>query len=160
MLIKLVCLNLNRRDTRQQPVPAYSPANRADRKAASKRIYHCVYRVQQCVYISWNVCSHLCTEHELHSTQHTGLYIAHTCFYDWKRVHNSINMYIHVWSEQCTYTFIPQNVHTMYIQCIFMYIHLQKCIYMYVHVYDFQCLYIQCLSCCTIALYIECIYMV
>ncbi len=31
MLIKLVCLNLNRRDTRQQPVLAYRPAGRANK---------------------------------------------------------------------------------------------------------------------------------
>ena len=50
--IKLVCLNLNRRDTRQQPVPASRPASRANQKAGSKRIYQCTYPVQQCLYIS------------------------------------------------------------------------------------------------------------
>ena len=38
MPIKIVCLNLNRSDTRQQPVPAYRPAGRANRKAAAKKI--------------------------------------------------------------------------------------------------------------------------
>jgi hypothetical protein len=40
-------LNLIQHDTRQQPVPAYRPANLANQKAAS-----CTYLVQQCLYIS------------------------------------------------------------------------------------------------------------
>ncbi len=52
MPIKLVCLNLNSRDTRQQPVPASRPASQANQKAGSKRIYQCTYPVQQCLYIS------------------------------------------------------------------------------------------------------------
>ena len=53
MLIKLLYLNLNGRNTRQQPVPAYRPASRANQKAAAKRmIYQCTYPVQQCLYIS------------------------------------------------------------------------------------------------------------
>ncbi len=39
MLIKLVCLNLNRCDTWQQPDPAYRPASRANKKAAPRRIH-------------------------------------------------------------------------------------------------------------------------
>ncbi len=49
-------------------------------------------------------------------------------------------------SERCAYTFIACFVHTMYIPCTYMYIHLQKCMYMCVHVYDFSYLYIACLS--------------
>ncbi len=48
----LVCLNLNRHGTRQQPVSAYRPAGRANKKAAAKRIYQCTYSVQQCLYMS------------------------------------------------------------------------------------------------------------
>jgi hypothetical protein len=131
MLIKLVCLNLNRRDTRQQPVPAYRSANRANKKAASERIYHCVYPVQQCLYISWNVCSHLCTDHELHSTQYAGCYIVLTCLYDSKRVHNSINMYIHVWTM-----YIKRLYLGMYIPCTY---HVNTCIYICRNVYT--CMY-------------------
>ncbi len=36
MLIKLVCFNLNTRDTWQQPDPAYRPASRANIKAEPK----------------------------------------------------------------------------------------------------------------------------
>jgi hypothetical protein len=36
MLIKLVCLNLNRHDTLQQPVPAYKPASLANEKLQPK----------------------------------------------------------------------------------------------------------------------------
>jgi hypothetical protein len=43
MLIKLVCLNLNRCDTWQQPDP--------NQKAAPKGIHQCTYTVQQCLYI-------------------------------------------------------------------------------------------------------------
>jgi hypothetical protein len=51
MLIKLVCLNLKRCDTWQQPDPAYRPASRANKKAADKRIHQYTYNVQQCLYI-------------------------------------------------------------------------------------------------------------
>jgi hypothetical protein len=51
MLIKLVCLNLNRCDTWQQPDPAYRPASRANKKAAPKGIHQCTYNIQQCLYI-------------------------------------------------------------------------------------------------------------
>ncbi len=40
MLLKLVCLNLNRRYTRQQPVPAYKPANLLKKIAAAKMIVY------------------------------------------------------------------------------------------------------------------------
>ena len=134
MPIKLVCLNLNRCDTRQQPVPANRPASRANQKAAAERIYQCTYTVERCMYTvhrclynSWNVCSHLYTEHCLHKHVYTCLYIVCTCLYDAKLVCKCINMYIHVWtmyihvySLHCTY-----HVHTMYI-----------------HVYDFSVLYI------------------
>jgi hypothetical protein len=53
--IKLVCLNLIRHDTGQQPVPAYRPANQANKKAAASCTYQvqqCTYPVQQCLYIS------------------------------------------------------------------------------------------------------------
>jgi hypothetical protein len=50
--IKLVCLNLIRHDTGQQPVPAYRPAYRANKKAASCMypVQQCTYTVQQCTY--------------------------------------------------------------------------------------------------------------
>ena len=131
MLIKLLYLNLNGRDTRQQPVPAYRPASRANQKAAAKRmIYQCTYPVQQCLYISWNVCSRLYTEHKLHSTWYTGLYIECTCLHDSKLVYNSMNMYIHVW--------------TMYIH-----VYTSECTYhvrtMYIHVYTFQDMSVPCM---------------
>ncbi len=61
ILIKLVCLNFIRHDTRQQPVPANRTANRANKKAASSTypvqqctypVQQCTYPVQQCLYIS------------------------------------------------------------------------------------------------------------
>ena len=55
MQIKLVCLNLNRRDTWQQPGPAYRPASRANQKAEPKG------------YIS--ICTpfnNVCTFHEMY----------------------------------------------------------------------------------------------
>ena len=107
MPIKLVCLNLNRRETRQQPVPAYRPASRANKKAAAKRIYSSV-RTQF---------NDVCTVHEMHvaictqnisntKLEDTGLYIVCTCLYDSKRVYLWIYMYIHVWTMYThVYTF-------------------------------------------------------
>ena len=131
MPIKLVCLNLNRRETRQQPVPAYRPASRANQKAAAKRmIYQCTYPVQQCLYISWNVCSRLYTEHKLHSTWYTGLYIECTCLHDSKLVYNSMNMYIHVWTMY---------IHVYTLECTY---HVRT---MYIHVYKFWDMSIPCM---------------
>ena len=99
MPIKLVSLNLNRHDTRQQPVPAYSdrPASQKNKKAAAKRMYSSV-RTQF---------NDVCTVHEMYvaictrnirytKLAYTGLYIVCTCLYDSKHVHNTINRYIHV----------------------------------------------------------------
>ena len=97
MPIKLVCLNLNRHETRQQPVPAYRPASRTNQKAAAKGIYSSV-RTQF---------NHVCTFHEMYvaictlnisytKLAYTGLYIECTCLYDSKRVYLCIYMYIHV----------------------------------------------------------------
>ena len=160
MPIKLVSLNLNRHDTRQQPAPAYRPASRANQKAASKRTYQCTYTFQQCLYISWNVCSHLYTEHGLHNTQYTSstdLYIVCTCLYNSKHVQNCMNMYVHVWTmyihvytSECTY-----HVRTMYIRvCTFaeMYIRVCTCLWFSLLVYTMS------VSRCQQALYIGCIY--
>ena len=72
MLIEIVCLNLNRRDTLQQPVATYRPASRANQKAETKRIHQCTYTVQQCLYISGNKHSHLYTAHHLYRTACTS----------------------------------------------------------------------------------------
>ena len=134
MPIKLVCLNLNRRDTWQQPlaVPAYRPASRANQKAAPKRIHQCTYTFQWCLYISWNVCSHLYTVHQL----------------DMHTMYRFVNgMYMFIWVKTCIYLYIHvhtrlNNVHTrlylfMYVPCTYMFILFQNCIYM-VH----TCVYI------------------
>ncbi len=160
MPIKLVCLNLNRRDTRQQPVQAYRPASQVNQKAAAKAVYQCTYPVQWGLYISWNVCSHLYTEHELHNTQHTCLYIR------WYiHVYMIQNTYIIVktctYMSECTYTFTSQNVHTYHV-------HHDTCRYVFAEMYTHvscTCLCFSILvyttgmsvSCrCTIALYIHC----
>ena len=123
-----------------QPQPTGQPAGRI-KIAASKRIYPCTYPVQQCLYISWNVCSLLYTEHELHNTQYTGLYIVCTCLYDSKCVCTCINMYIHVWtmyvhvcSPECTYHVHTLYIHvydfaSLYVPCTYMYIHFMTCTY-------------------------------
>ena len=120
MPIKLVCLNLNRRETRQQPVPAYRdrPASQKNKKAAAKRMYISV-RTQF---------NDVCTVHEMYvaictrnisctKLAYTGLYIVCTCSYDSKRVYTCLYWYIHVWT---------------------MYIHVWT---MYIHVYTFHCTY-------------------
>ena len=112
--------------------------------------------VQQCLYISWNVCSLLYTEHELHNTQYTGLYIVCTCLYDSKRVCTCINMYIHVWTmyvhvcPECTY-YVHTNMSMILHYCTY---HVHTCIYIswYVHT--------RLSVVCTIALSEECTYMV
>jgi hypothetical protein len=115
---------------RQQPVSAYRPAGgRANQKAAAKleMRYQCTYTVQWCICISWSVCNHLYTEHQLHKLCITCIYmfvhwhdcmyiimfICHdsnhvfTCIYTYIRVRT---MYMHVYhSSDCTY-----DVRTMY----------------------------------------------
>ena len=116
MPIKLVCLNLNRCDTRQQPVPANRPASQANQKAAAERIYQCTYTVELgmytvhcCLYNSWNVCSHLYTEHCLYI--HVCTLYVHVCMMQTLYVNVQTCTYM---SEQCTYMFIAENVYTMY----------------------------------------------
>ena len=154
--IKLVCLNLIGHDTGQQPVPAYRPANRANKKAAASCTYQvqqctypvqqCTYPVQQCLYISWNVWGELCTQHELHNNQCTRLYTVRTCLYNPKWVRKPINVYIHVWtmyihvySSLCTY-----HVHTMYIRVHTfseMYVHVCTCSWFFIFVHS---MYVSC----------------
>jgi len=163
MPIKLVCLNLNRCDTRQQPVPANRPASRTNKKAAAERIYQCTYTVERCMYTvhrclynSWNVCSHLYTEHCLY-VQVCTLYV-HVCMMQTLYVNVQTCTYM---SEQCTYMFVAFIVHTMYIPCTYMFMIFHFCTY---HVYT--CIYISwfvytCLSSVhTLALSEACTYMV
>ncbi len=141
MPIKLVCLNLNRHDTWQQPVPAYKPAILANQKAAVKRIYQYTYLVQRCLYILWNVCSLLYIKHQLHRPLIYRFVHCSTCWYDSKRVYKCIymyiyfwTMYVHVYTSECTYHVrtMYRRAYTfaeMYIQCTYMYRHFEKCIY-------------------------------
>jgi hypothetical protein len=93
MLIKLVCLNLNRCDTWQQPDPAYRPASRADKNQKDISVH--------------TLFNNVCTFHEMYTaicTQNinyknlacTGLYMVCTCLYKLKHVYSCINMYIQV----------------------------------------------------------------
>ena len=131
MLIEIVCLNLNRRDTLQQPVATYRPASRANQKAETKRIHQCTYTVQQCLYISGNEHSHLYTAHQLYRTACTSLYMVCTCLWNSKLVYNCINVYIHVWTMYIhVYTWIFMNV---YIPCTYMFINIPKCMYVFIN---------------------------
>ncbi len=109
-------LNPNRHDTwsdtRQQPVPACTPASRVNKKAAAKRIYQCMYTVQQleCLYIScqWNVCSHLYTEHKLHKPCMHRFVLYHYVHVYMPVIHNVNYLYIHVQTRQ-------NNIHTSFL---------------------------------------------
>ena len=89
----------------------------------------------------------------------TSMYMICTCLYKSKRVYICIYMYIYVWTmyihvytSECTY-----HVRTMYIRvCTFaeMYIRVCTCLWFSLLVYTMS------VSCCTIALYIHCTYMV
>ncbi len=137
MLIEIVCMNLNRRDTLQQPVATYRPACRANQKAETKRIHQCTYTVQQCLYISGNEQSHLYTAHQLYRPACTSLYMVCTCLWNSKLVHKCTNVYIHVWTMYIhVYTGIFMNA---YIQCTYMFINIPKCMYVFIH---FECSYI------------------
>ncbi len=140
MPIKLVCLNLNRHDTRQQPVPAYRPASRVNKKAAAKRIYQCMYTVQQleCLYIQvscqWNVCSHLYTEHKLHKPCMHRFVLNHYVHVYMPVIHN-VKTLVYTctyMSEHYTYIFpsiawaLNHDVRTMYISCTDTFILFQK----------------------------------
>ncbi len=99
MPINLVWLNMNRRDTRQQPVQAYRPANRANKKLHPKGY------IMVCTQFS-----NVCTFHKMYiaicalnvsytalNIQVCALYI-HVCMIQnaYIKLDKSINMYIHV----------------------------------------------------------------
>ena len=130
MLIKQVCLNLNRLDTWQQPVPAYRPASRVNQKAETKRVQQCTYTAQGCLYISCNVCSHLYTVHQQYRSWHT-------CYVHVYKMQNVIILVqtCTYTSERCTYMFIPPNISTCMYHVHTLYVHVYTFSEMYVHVY-------------------------
>jgi len=115
-----------------------------------------MYTVHRCLYNSWNVCSHLYTEHCLYI--HVCTLYVHVCMMQTLYVNVQTCTYM---SEQCTYMFVAFIVHTMYIPCTYMFMIFHFCTY---HVYT--CIYISwfvytCLSSVhTIALSEACTYMV
>ncbi len=75
------------------------PASWENKKAATKRIHQCTYTVQLlCLYISWNVCSHLYAEQQLIKRWH----LYYVQFFTW---------YVHVGMSQ-THIFLYIHVHT------------------------------------------------